>query len=81
VPAVFDQAVIEAQRAARYLPASKGGEGLPSRVLTVAEFVLTPGGQRHCALKYAAVAARLNALPPTTAIDPAFVAALLYAGR
>jgi TonB family protein len=57
-PGIFDAAVKESQKAARYLPAQKGGEAVDSRVLSVAAFVLEPGRRMNCALKYAASAAR-----------------------
>jgi protein TonB len=58
-PGVFDAAVIEAQMSARYAPALQGSEAIASRVLAVAAFVLQPGKQLDCPLKYAAQAERL----------------------
>ena len=58
-PGVFDAAVIEAQNSARYAPARRGGEAMPSRVLAVASFVMQPGKQLDCPLKYAAQAEKL----------------------
>ena len=58
-PGVFDAAVIEAQKSARYAPARRGGEAMPSRVLAVASFVMQPGKQLDCPLKYAAQAEKL----------------------
>jgi TonB family protein len=63
VPLVFDQAVKESQMTAHYLPARQGGRNVPSQVLAVAEFVLSPGRSLDCPLRYAASAARLNASP------------------
>lgn len=60
---LFDQSVIEAQRAAHYLPARKDGNNAPSRILTVASFILEPGKQSNCAVKYAEAAQKINALP------------------
>ena len=58
-PGVFDAAVIEAQKSARYAPARRGSEAMPSRVLAVASFVMQPGKQLDCPLKYAAQAEKL----------------------
>ena len=58
-PGVFDAAVIEAQKSARYAPARRGSEAMPSRVLAVASFVMQPGRQLDCPLKYAAQAETL----------------------
>ena len=58
-PGVFDAAVIEAQKSARYAPARRGGDAMPSRVLAVAAFVMQPGKQLDCPLKYAAQAETL----------------------
>ena len=51
-PGVFDQAVIDAQKSARYAPALRGGKGISSRVLAVSAFVLRPDKQLDCPLKY-----------------------------
>ena len=55
-PGVFDQSVIESQKSARYAPARQGSQGIPSRVLAVAAFVIEPGKQLDCPLKYAPLA-------------------------
>jgi TonB family protein len=57
-PGVFDQSVIDAQKSARYAPARQGSESIPSRVLAVAAFVIEPGKQLDCPLKYAPLAER-----------------------
>jgi len=60
LPEVFDQAVIESQKTARYAPARGGdGQAVASRVLAVAEFVILPGRRLYCALKYTPEARRL----------------------
>lgn len=66
---LFDQSVIEAQRAAHYLPARKDGNNVPSRILTVANFILESGRRADCAVKYVDAATRINALPPDTEIS------------
>ena len=81
VAAVFDRAVIDAYSRARYLPAQANGENVPSRVLAVASFVLTPQRTRHCAGRYAPAARKINAMPVSARIDPALVETLLNAGR
>lgn len=58
-PGIFDASVIEAQKSARYVPARQGSEAISSRVLTVAAFVIQPGKQLDCPLKYAAQAEKL----------------------
>ena len=58
-PGVFDQAVIDAQKSARYVPARRGGEGVSSRVLAVATFVIQPGKQLDCPLKFAPQAEKI----------------------
>lgn len=55
-PGVFNQSVIESQKSARYAPAHRNGRPVPSRTLTVASFVINPGTQLDCPLKYAAEA-------------------------
>jgi protein TonB len=79
VPELFDQSVIDAQSAARYLPARQHGQNLPSRVLTVVTFVLEPDRVRNCAFKYAPAARRINALPVSTEIGPGLVEEALRA--
>lgn len=69
VTGVFDQSVIEAQGAVRYLPARQNGENMPSRVLAVIGFTLEPGRHLNCARKYAEVARRINALPISAEVD------------
>lgn len=63
VPGMFDRSVIEAQAAARYLPARAASGAVASRVLAVVSFVLEPGRYRNCALQYAAAAREINRLP------------------
>lgn len=58
-PGVFDQSVIDAQKSARYAPARRGSESIPSRALAVAAFVIEPGKQLDCPLKYAPLAEEL----------------------
>lgn len=58
-PGIFDQSVIESQRAARYLPAQKDGEAVESRVLTVAAFVLDSARKMNCALRFVGIAEEL----------------------
>lgn len=58
-PGVFDQSVIDAQKSARYAPARQGAQAIPSRVLAVAAFVVKPGKQLDCPLRYVAQAAKL----------------------
>lgn len=65
VPLVFDQAVKESQMTAHYLPARQGGRNVPSQVLAVAEFSLSPGKNLDCPLRYAASAVRWSASPLT----------------
>lgn len=60
LPGVFDQAVIDSQKTARYAPARRKGEALESRVLAVASFVLTPDRRLNCALKFAPLAEKLT---------------------
>jgi len=64
-PGVFDASVIEAQKSARYAPARQGRDAISSRVLAVAAFVMQPGKQLDCPLKYAAQAEKLvrNGVP------------------
>ncbi len=81
VPGVFDRSVIDAYSQARYQPARRGGEAVPSRVLAVASFELAPGRPRHCAGRYAAAARRILALPAGSPIDPALVQQMVDAGR
>ena len=57
-PGIFDQAMREAQSAARYMPGSHAGVPVASRALAVAAFVLTPERRLNCALRYADRAAR-----------------------
>lgn len=59
-PGIFDESVTAAQKAARYAPARRGNTVLASRVLTVATFVMTPGKQLDCPLKYATIAEKLT---------------------
>ena len=42
-----------------FAPARRGSEAMPSRVLAVASFVMQPGKQLDCPLKYAAQAEKL----------------------
>lgn len=56
---VFDQSVIDSQKAARYLPAQKEGGAVESRVLAVAAFVLDPGRKMNCAMRFSSVAAEM----------------------
>jgi TonB family protein len=79
IPEVFDQSVIDAHSAARYLPARQHGQNLPSRVLAVVSFVLEPDRTRDCAFKYAPAARRINALPVSAEIGPGFVEEALRA--
>jgi protein TonB len=58
-PGVFDQSVIDAQKSARYAPARQGNQTIPSRVLAVAAFVIQPGKQLDCPLKFASQAEKL----------------------
>lgn len=58
-PGIFDQAVIDSQKTARYAPAKDRGEAVESRVLTVAGFVLGAGRRLNCALKFAPLARQL----------------------
>jgi protein TonB len=58
-PGVFDASVIEAQKSARYAPGRQGSEAIPSRVLAIAAFVIQPGKQLGCPLKYAEQAEKL----------------------
>lgn len=81
VAAVFDRSVIDAYSRARYLPAQSNGENLPSRVLAVASFVLTPERSRNCASRYASAARRINGMPVSAEIDPALVEAMLHGAR
>lgn len=54
LPGVFDLAVIESQKTARYAPArDKDGKPVASQVLAVAEFVILAERRLSCALKYA----------------------------
>jgi protein TonB len=81
VAGVFDRSVIEAYSRARYVPAQAAGRNVPSRVLAVASFVLTPERARPCAGRYAPAARRINALPLSTEIDRALMDSLLNAPR
>ena len=81
VAALFERAVIDAYSAARYLPAQANGENVPSRVLAVASFVLSPERSRPCASRYAAAARRINALPFAAEIAPGLVESLLDGAR
>lgn len=58
-PGIFDQAITDAQAAARYVPARHAGQPVESRVLAVSAFVMTPGKRLNCALKYAPMAEKL----------------------
>lgn len=58
-PGVFDESVIDAQKSTRYAPARQGSEGIPSRVLAVSTFVIQPGKQLDCPLKYAPLAEKI----------------------
>ena len=60
VPNIFDQAVIDSQMQAHYLPARNSEKNVPSTVLAVIGFTLNPGNDFNCPLRYAATAARLN---------------------
>lgn len=75
IPAMFDQSVIDAQRAATYLPARRNGENVASRVLAVVDFVLQPGTNHRCAFRYAAAARMANALPANAEITPDMIGA------
>lgn len=79
VPGIFDQSVIEAQSAAHYLPAQRGGDALASRALAVVSFVLDPSRKRNCAMQYAAVAQQINRLPVDAAIPPVLLEGLPHA--
>lgn len=76
VPGIFDRSVIDAHSSVTYLPALRDGQPVASRVLAVAEFVLQPGRLRRCALKYAAAAQKINALPAQSEIDAAMLETL-----
>ncbi len=56
---VFDQSVIDSQKAARYFPAQKDGGGVESRVLAVAAFVLDTNRKLNCTLRFAGIAESL----------------------
>jgi TonB family protein len=73
VAGVFDQSVIDAQSAVRYLPARRNGENLPSRILAVASFTLEAGRHLNCARQYAVAARRINALPASAEIGAAML--------
>lgn len=77
VAKIFDQSVIDAQNTVHYLPARRNGENLPSRVLAVVGFTLEPEHHLNCAMKYAAAARAINALPATTEIDTKIVEGLV----
>jgi protein TonB len=81
IPQIFDGSVIDAHRNARYLPARQDGRNLPSRVLAVVGFVLEPERIRNCAAKYATVARKINALPVSAELEPAFVEEALRAAQ
>jgi len=81
VPDVFDQSVIDAHSAAQYLPARQHGQNVPSRVLAVVSFELEPNGSRNCAFKYAPAARKINALPASAEVGPAFVEEALRAAQ
>lgn len=70
-PGVFDASVRDAQRHARYLPASDNGRTVAGRALAVSAFSLTAAGHRDCPLRYAPLAARINALPASASLDQA----------
>ena len=70
---IFDQSVIDAQSAIRYLPARRNGETLPSRILAVVSFTLEPGRNLGCARQYAGAARTINALPAAAEISAAML--------